>query len=77
MRQVSIVKQDKITQLEGGGEDSTAYILLYRCVSRHASRSGFEALIFAPLIHPRALQRLLSQEQELGMILISSVPKAH
>ncbi|KAG8950994.1 deubiquitinating enzyme [Tulasnella sp. 424] len=27
---VSIVNQDKITGLDGGGEDSTAYILLYR-----------------------------------------------
>lgn len=27
---VSIVKQDKIQSLDGGGEDSTAYILLYR-----------------------------------------------
>ncbi|KAG8889023.1 Protein kinase [Tulasnella sp. 332] len=30
---VSIVKQDKIAQLDGGGEDSTAYILLYRTKS--------------------------------------------
>lgn len=29
---VSVVKQDKITSLDGGGEDSTAYILLYRYV---------------------------------------------
>jgi len=27
---VSVVTQDKITSLDGGGEDSTAYILLYR-----------------------------------------------
>ncbi|KAF8308379.1 cysteine proteinase [Clavulina sp. PMI_390] len=27
---VSVVKQDKIATLDGGGEDSTAYILLYR-----------------------------------------------
>ncbi|KIO18756.1 hypothetical protein M407DRAFT_31590 [Tulasnella calospora MUT 4182] len=27
---VSVVTQDKITGLDGGGEDSTAYILLYR-----------------------------------------------
>jgi len=27
---VSIVTQEKITSLDGGGEDSTAYILLYR-----------------------------------------------
>ncbi|KAF8335818.1 uncharacterized protein EI90DRAFT_2969410 [Cantharellus anzutake] len=30
---VSVVKQDKITTLDGGGEDSTAYILLYRSKS--------------------------------------------
>jgi hypothetical protein len=29
---VSVVPRDKITSLEGGGEDSTAYILLYRTV---------------------------------------------
>lgn len=27
---VSVVKQEKIQSLDGGGEDSTAYILLYR-----------------------------------------------
>ncbi len=27
---VSVIKQEKITTLDGGGEDSTAYILLYR-----------------------------------------------
>jgi len=27
---VSVVTQDKITSLDGGGEDSTAYLLLYR-----------------------------------------------
>lgn len=27
---VSIVSKDKILQLDGGGEDSVAYILLYR-----------------------------------------------
>jgi ubiquitin carboxyl-terminal hydrolase 14 len=27
---VSVVDKDKITSLDGGGEDSTAYILLYR-----------------------------------------------
>jgi ubiquitin carboxyl-terminal hydrolase 14 len=27
---VSIVNRDKISLLDGGGEDSTAYILLYR-----------------------------------------------
>lgn len=27
---VSVVKQEKIHSLEGGGEDSVAYILLYR-----------------------------------------------
>lgn len=31
---VSMVKQDKIGMLDGGGEDSTAYILLYRYVCR-------------------------------------------
>lgn len=30
---VSIVKQDKILTLDGGGEDSTAYILLYRSMT--------------------------------------------
>ncbi|KAG8984456.1 deubiquitinating enzyme [Tulasnella sp. JGI-2019a] len=30
---VSVVKQDKIVQLDGGGEDSSAYILLYRSKS--------------------------------------------
>lgn len=34
---VSVVKQDKIQGLDGGGEDSTAYILLYRYVSTLAS----------------------------------------
>lgn len=29
---VSVVGRDKITTLEGGGEDSAAYILVYRCV---------------------------------------------
>ena len=33
---VSVVNKDKILSLDGGGEDSTAYILLYRCVSRFA-----------------------------------------
>ncbi|KAG8957901.1 deubiquitinating enzyme [Tulasnella sp. 419] len=28
---VSLVDQDKISSLDGGGQDSTAYILLYRC----------------------------------------------
>ena len=28
---VSVVKRDKILALEGGGEDSVAYVLLYRC----------------------------------------------
>ena len=27
---VSVIDQEKITSLDGGGEDSTAYILLYR-----------------------------------------------
>ncbi|KAH9821002.1 ubiquitin C-terminal hydrolase [Melampsora americana] len=30
---VSVVKRDKITTLDGGGEDSTAYLLLYRSVA--------------------------------------------
>jgi ubiquitin carboxyl-terminal hydrolase 14 len=30
---VSIVTREKIATLDGGGEDSTAYILLYRCAS--------------------------------------------
>ncbi|KDQ16979.1 hypothetical protein BOTBODRAFT_106145 [Botryobasidium botryosum FD-172 SS1] len=29
---VSVVDREKIASLDGGGEDSTAYILLYRCV---------------------------------------------
>jgi ubiquitin carboxyl-terminal hydrolase 14 len=29
---VSVVTREKIATLDGGGEDSTAYILLYRCV---------------------------------------------
>ena len=30
---VSVVSHDKIVALDGGGEDSVAYILLYRSVS--------------------------------------------
>lgn len=38
---VSVVKQDKIQGLDGGGEDSTAYILLYRCVPPLVSSNVF------------------------------------
>lgn len=44
---VSIVNRDKIASLDGGGEDSAAYILLYRCV-----------FFFAPLPFPSFLYDL-------------------
>ena len=45
---VSTVKQEKITTLHGGGEDSTAYILLYRFARRISTPIQFGALILCP-----------------------------
>lgn len=43
---VSVVNKEKILTLDGGGEDSTAYILLYRFVAKSLCYRHFHSILF-------------------------------